>query len=197
MSRPPVDRPDEVADAALLARQHERFLAFLRKRLRNAADAEDVLQTAYVKALTSKAKLLDRSSIVAWFFQVLRRAALDHVRHDQAGTRAVSARGDRDARAAAPDHARLHDAACACVEALLPGLPRAQAEIVRRVDLDGATPAEAAAALGLTAGNASVRLHRARKALRARLEAVCGTCTRHHCLDCHCKGDAASAHAPM
>lgn len=39
---------------------------------------------------------------------------------------------------------------------------------------------------GLTANNATVRLHRARRALRQRIETVCGTCTEHACLDCTC-----------
>jgi RNA polymerase sigma-70 factor (ECF subfamily) len=147
-----------------------------------------VLQTAYVKALASRAALQDASSIVSWFFQILRRSLADHQRHRAAGERATNA---LRAKALPPAiDPSLQAAVCACVESLLPDLPLEQREILRRVDLEGATPAGAAASLGITPGNAAVRLHRARKALRAKLEAVCGSCTKHKCLDCHCGGRA-------
>jgi RNA polymerase sigma-70 factor (ECF subfamily) len=30
-------------------------------------------------------------------------------------------------------------------------------------------------------------VHRARKALRRKVEQACGTCAEHGCFDCHCK----------
>ena len=71
-------------------------------------------------------------------------------------------------------------------EALLPALRPEYADVLRRVDLAGERPAEVARALGLTANNAMVRLHRARKALRADLQRSCRTCADHGCLDCSC-----------
>jgi len=46
---------------------------------------------------------------------------------------------------------------------------------------------DVAAELGVTPNNAAVRLHRARGALKKRLEQTCGTCTQHGCLDCTCQ----------
>jgi RNA polymerase sigma-70 factor (ECF subfamily) len=122
---------------------------------------------------------------VKWFFQILRRSAVDQHRRFTASERATHAVGALARRA--DDDAGLMTAVCACVEGLLQTLPSDQREILRRVDLEEASPADAAASLGITPGNASVRLHRARKVLRAKLEAVCGACTEHRCLDCRCK----------
>lgn len=69
---------------------------------------------------------------------------------------------------------------------LIPTLKDEYREILARVEMAGRSVGEVAAELGLTANNATVRLHRARRALRQRLEAVCGTCTEHACLDCTC-----------
>ena len=44
----------------------------------------------------------------------------------------------------------------------------------------------AAKALGLTANNASVTLHCARRDLRMKLRAFCGACADGACLVCHC-----------
>jgi RNA polymerase sigma-70 factor (ECF subfamily) len=58
--------------------------------------------------------------------------------------------------------------------------------LLQRVDLDGASPKDAASALGLTLNNLNVRLHRARQRLREKLEATCQVCSKHGCLDCSC-----------
>jgi DNA-directed RNA polymerase specialized sigma24 family protein len=65
-------------------------------------------------------------------------------------------------------------------------LQPAYEEILRRVDLGGMRPVDFAAEAGISPNNAMVRLHRARKALRARLAEACGTCAEHGCLDCRC-----------
>ena len=58
---------------------------------------------------------------------------------------------------------------CGCFAPLLEALKPEYAEILRRVDLEGRKPAEFARETGITPNHAMVRLHRARKALRADL----------------------------
>ena len=60
------------------------------------------------------------------------------------------------------------------------------AAILRRVDLDEIPLKDVSNQMGRTANNATVRLHRARTALRRLLEEVCGACTEHGCLSCAC-----------
>jgi hypothetical protein len=60
-------------------------------------------------------------------------------------------------------------------------------EMLHRVELEEVSLRETAATLGLTPNNASVRLHRARQALRLALMHMCGTCAEHGCLDCTCR----------
>ncbi|MBI1733985.1 MAG: sigma-70 family RNA polymerase sigma factor [Candidatus Rokubacteria bacterium] len=48
--------------------------------------------------------------------------------------------------------------------------------------MENAPVAAVAERLDITPGNAAVRLHRARQALKKRLEAACGTRTAHGCL---------------
>jgi RNA polymerase sigma-70 factor (ECF subfamily) len=40
---------------------------------------------------------------------------------------------------------------------------------------------------GISASNASVRVHRARAALRKQLLRTCATCAEHGCVNCTCK----------
>lgn len=62
------------------------------------------------------------------------------------------------------------------------------AEVVRRVDFDEEEPAAVADALGLSVGNLYVRLHRARRMLRERVEGHCRVSSIEPCLECTCSG---------
>jgi len=175
--------PDVVAR---LVRHHREFLAFLESRVRDRALAEDILQAAFVKALERGGAIRDGESAIAWFYRLLRNALVDHWRRTGREAKVLD-RGASEADGVSEDP-ELHAAVCSCFEGLLPTLKPEYAELLRRVDLQGAAVSAVAAELGITANNASVRLHRARQALRRSLEASCGTCATHGCLDCECGG---------
>ena len=177
--------PDVVQ--ALVA-QHDRFLRFLEPRAGSPAAAEELLQTAFVKALERKDDLRERESAVAWFYRLLRNALIDFYRRRDAERRAVEA-SSREASLTAAEEASLEKAVCQCVHGLIPTLKPQYAEILRAVEMESLSLAEAAARAGITRANAAVRLHRARQALRKQLELACGTCTEHACLDCTCRAN--------
>jgi hypothetical protein len=61
------------------------------------------------------------------------------------------------------------------------------AKALQIVDLEEGKLKDLAQQSGITAENAAVRVHRARAALRRRIEQACGTCSVHGCLDCSCE----------
>ena len=173
--------PADIADT-LLAHRHA-FKAFLTSRLGNAADAEDLLQNGLIKAIERSGEIADDQKAVAWFYQVLRNALIDHARSRNAAARRDDAWAGNAAALSDDREAERH--ICACFERLLPTLKPVQAELIRRVELQGEPVTRAAIALGISANNASVTLHRARAALRGKLREFCGDC---RCLDhCDCK----------
>jgi RNA polymerase sigma factor (sigma-70 family) len=176
--------PDVIAT---LVEHHQRFRDFLERRVGSRAEAEELLQAAFVKGVERGGELRDGESAVAWFYRLLRNAVVDFYRHRDAQQRALDRHGRETAVTTEPD-GDLHDAVCQCVYGLIPTLKPEYADVLRAVDMDGEAVATVAGRLGITPGNASVRLHRARHALKQRLEASCGTCTEHGCLDCTCEG---------
>ena len=171
---------------ARLQASHRQFLDFLTARVGSREDAEEILQDAFVRSLQKAGDIRDDESAVAWFYRLLRNAVTDHYRRKDAGKRAIESYA-RDAPDADPGFdADLERAVCACVNDLIPNLKPEYADLIRRVDLGGAEVTSVADELGLTAGNARVRLHRARTALRHELERSCRTCATHGCLDCTC-----------
>lgn len=175
--------PLAAASVQLLVESHRRFLAFLRTRVRRPEDAEEILQAAFVKATENAHTIRDSESAVAWFYRLLRNSLVDYYRRCDAELRMLARKGEESE---APDP-ELERTICECLHALLPTLKPEYAELIRRVDLGGASVSDAANQLDITPNNASVRLHRARAALKTRLEQTCGACTIHGCLDCSCQ----------
>ena len=171
-------------DPALLP-PRARLLGYLRRRVESDAVAEDLLGDALLRALRAAPALRDADRLVPWFYRILDHAVTDHYR--RRGVRRAAA--DRLA-AATPTEAvpaEAEGAVCACVHALIPTLPPAYGPLIAALDLGGEAPAAVAERLGITRTNLKVRHHRARRALRDRLEAVCRTCAAHGCLDCTCR----------
>jgi RNA polymerase sigma factor (sigma-70 family) len=187
----PEHRPASPEVLARLVATHRDFLRFLEARLPNRAIAEEVLQAAFTRTIERGGSIDDAESAVAWFYRLLRNALVDHYRHQAVESRVL----DRLADADLPSSEELQSTVCACIKTLLPNLKTEYAEVLQRADLEERPIAQVAADLDITPNNATVRLHRARQALKRELERSCGTCSAHGCLDCTCN-DAPSHSSP-
>ncbi|MCC2643953.1 MAG: polymerase sigma factor, sigma-70 family [Nitrospira sp.] len=175
---------------AQLVEGHRAFLAFLERRVESKAAAEDILQAAFTRGLERGAGVPEEK-VVAWFYRILRNAVIDHYRHRSAAERAMAI-WDRDFPDIQEPEAELRQEICQCVSRLLTTLKPEYREALRIVDLEEGKLTDLANQSGITAENAAVRVHRARKALRRRIEQACGTCALHGCLDCSCRSSSGS-----
>lgn len=168
-----------------LTQNHRRFLGFIERRVGSREAAEDILQDAFVRGLEKAGTLRDEESAVAWFYRVLRNAIVDYYRRGSVERRIL---GDQpgDAGVAAGFDEEFERAACSCVLTAADSLKPEYTAILRGVDVEGMAPEEFGRAHGLAGGNARVRLHRARRALRREVERSCRTCAEHGCFDCTC-----------
>jgi RNA polymerase sigma factor (sigma-70 family) len=168
----------------VLLEHRSRFFSFVRARVREPGAAEDILQAAYVRALDKK----DDSSaaderVVAWFYRVLRNAITDYHRRQNAAQRGLERLVHDPTASATPEEPRTP---CGCVRGALASLKPAYADILREVEVAGRPLHDVARAIGISAGNAAVRLHRARRLLAAALKGICGSCTLDGCAECDC-----------
>jgi len=185
----PAERDPHIPDVLrLLLDNHARFLRFLERRVGSREDAEDILQDAFVRSVGRTDGLESAESATAWFYRVLRNAIIDHHRREASRSRAFVRLAAESQGEPADADQELEALACACVTALVATLKPEYGAALRRVDLDGVSVRGFAEEAGITPGNAGVRLHRAREALRRQLARSCGTCLDHGCLDCSCSG---------
>lgn len=167
----------------VLVANHREFLRFVERRVGDRALAEEIVQDAFVRSLDSQVEI--RESVVGWFYRVLRNAVIDRQRRQAVADRRL-AQFAAELEAAGPGSEELTAVACRCVGQLAETLKPEYAEALRRVEVDGVSVKEYAEAAGISAGNAGVRVFRAREALRKQVARACGTCAEHGCLDCTC-----------
>jgi RNA polymerase sigma-70 factor (ECF subfamily) len=166
------------------------LLAFLETRLGSQQLAEDVLQAAFVRCIEKRATLRRDENIIPWFYALLGNSLVDVGRRRAAEWRVLEVFG-READLHSTPESPLHP--CPCIARLLDQLKPEYRRALRIVDVDGQSVAELARRERISANNASVRLHRARRALARRVRAVCGPCADLKCVDCSCPSPAADA----
>ena len=176
-------QPSGDATLGRIMAQRTKFLSFLSSRV-DPATAEDILQSAYIKAIEHGAEIRDDESTVAWFYRILRNAITDSYRRQSARTKAHESYAAETPLSHEPE---LEQTVCACVGDVIQDLKSEYRDAIQQVDLGGATVQAFAESHGTSANNASVRLHRARKDLAKKLTVVCGACAEHKCLDCTCR----------
>lgn len=169
-------------------RAHERELhAFLLAETRDPAQADDLLQDVFLKALRAGQHFCTLESPRGWLFQVTRHAVIDHHRLRKPIVDAL------DTVAAHEPSIAPVDALADCLNEALQALGADDRDVLQRCDIDGETQRAYAEAHGLTLPAVKARVQRARQRLRAQLIAHCGVrfdAAGHVC--CHTAPPAAS-----
>ncbi|MBU1395994.1 MAG: sigma-70 family RNA polymerase sigma factor [Gammaproteobacteria bacterium] len=147
---------------------HESELrAWLRGRLGNPHDAEDMLQDLFLKSMRQDKQFCEIANARAWLFEVARNALADRLRlkKDQVEL---------------PDDLAAEHEETPAVESLAACLPRALSELseedrdaITRCDLEGMSQEDYARLKGITLPGAKSRVQRARKRLREHLNDAC------------------------
>jgi RNA polymerase sigma factor (sigma-70 family) len=160
----------------------QQFLAYVQARISDPDLAEDILQESLLRALRSAPRLRDQERLIPWFYRILHNAIVDVYRHRQVELKAIEALGVDELSLEPEDATEL----CQCFYGLIPTLKPEYAHLIR-AELMSEDWEAVAARLGITPNNLKVRRHRARQALRKRLEETCRMCAKHGCLDCDCR----------
>lgn len=167
------------------------YLAFARGRLGSPEIAADAVQESLLKAMRNADQIRDEENVKAWFYKILRRTIIDLYRRQDVQRRGAERLQEELDAPPTPEEDRT---ICACVNRLIPSLKPEYADVIRRVDLGGEEIAVVAESEGTTRSNLTVRLHRARKQLRERVEQTCKVCAKHGCLDCTCDSACGGDH---
>lgn len=159
-----------------LREQRANHLRFLRSRLRSREDAEDVLQEFALKAVQGASRLTDETRIDAWLAVTLRNALFDRYRRN-AGRARLREAAAAEGTLPPVDEAEELERPLACLSAAMGELKADSAALLQRAEIEEIPLKLIAEDLQITANNAGVRVHRAREALRRRMQGHCAACS--------------------
>ncbi len=165
---------EEACWRELRARLH----GFVRRRVGNPEDAEDVVQDVFVRMQRNIDTLSSTDRLDAWAFRIARNAIVDHYRalnrRNMTGEAAAKVMDDlaADGTVGEPSNDALAELAH-CIAPMVRGLPESYRQAIQLTELEGMTQAAAAERLGLSIPGAKSRVQRGRARLRAMLLRCC------------------------
>jgi RNA polymerase sigma-70 factor (ECF subfamily) len=155
-----------------IERLHESAFGWARACCGGRSDeAEDVLQTTYLKILDGRAVFEGRATLRTWLFGVIRRTAAEHRRRRFARTLTLAQRTESRGGPAptAPD-ARWDEVERADALRRATGrLSPRQREVLHLVFYEDLTVEQAAGVMGVSVGSARAHYHRGKERLRTLL----------------------------
>ncbi len=143
--------------------------AFLRGRVRSAADAEDLLQDIFLKVHQRIGGLRDTAKLEGWLYQIARNAVVDHYRRQRPTEPLTDDFAARSAAVKVDDGIDLRPA----MRRMLEALPAKYRDALVLTEFRGQTQREAADALGVSVTAVKSRVQRSRGLLRRMLDDCC------------------------
>lgn len=145
---------------------------------RDEAEAEELTQDTYARALERSAQLRDPQAALAWLYRIATTVTLDRLRQRRPPTVALD---DEEAAAAADsqrppsllESALERSEMSECVQGYLAALPDDYRIAILLHDAHGLSNPEIAELLGCSLATAKIRVHRARARLRETLASAC------------------------
>ncbi len=138
-----------------------------RRHVSNPAEADDLLQDLFLKALRQGERFCSVHNARAWLFEVARNTLADRLR---VARETVEVPEDL---AAPEEDIGTVDRLTACLPRVLAELSNEDRDAITQCDLQGVPQADFATANGLSLSAAKSRLQRARQRLKARMTQAC------------------------
>jgi RNA polymerase sigma-70 factor (ECF subfamily) len=156
----------------IMRRYNQRLYRVARAILHNDAEAEDVLQDAYVRAYTHLDQFAARSTFSTWLTRIAVNEALarrrSHTKHPKVDVTDFDGEiSMKDTRPSSdPEQAATGEQLRAFLEQAVLDLPEQYRTVVMLRDIEELSTSETAQVLDLTEDNVKVRLHRGHGMMR-------------------------------
>ena len=179
LERIPLDPDQRITD--LVVRERSRLLNFIRRRVPDARDAEDILQDVFSELVEANRLLMPIEHVTGWLFRVARNRITDlfrRIRPELFSETDDTADDDGRLRLAdllpspdaGPDALYARTRLLEALEQAVAALPAEQRDVFVAHEIDGRSFKEMAAATGVSVNTLLSRKRYAVRQLRARLQ---------------------------
>ena len=177
----PIEQDQRISTA--VERERRRLLQFIRRRVPDPRDAEDILQEVFYELVEANRLLMPIEHVTGWLFRVARNRITDLFRQRRsAPLRDLAVAGEEDGRlaledllpspAAGPDALFARKVLLAELESAVDELPREQREVFLAHELEGRSFKSMAAETGVNVNTLLSRKRYAVLHLRERLQGI-------------------------
>jgi RNA polymerase sigma-70 factor (ECF subfamily) len=166
---------DDAAFTTLVTRYQPAVFRWALVFARDADEAEDIAQEVFVRMYRQLSQYRSDGLLSSWLYAITRRAANQMRRTMNRRSRLAlspAARPLRDVYTTDPGGRVDRERAAAVIREMFSELPPRQREVFDLIDLQGLTPAEAAARTGMKPVSVRANLFKARSSIRARFLAT-------------------------
>ncbi|MHC4102632.1 MAG: RNA polymerase sigma factor SigZ [Planctomycetota bacterium] len=159
----------------LWQRFHKCLHSFIRKRVNDDADAEEILQEVFTRIHGHLSGLRNTESVQAWVFRITRNAIADHyhARKRSAGDLEEVEPATGPAQEGKEDDQSARAGLARCMMLLLEELPEPYGEAVMLVELGTFSQKEISRRMGISYSGMKSRVQRGRDQLKSLLLACC------------------------
>ncbi len=154
---------------AMWERYSRRLLDFIRSRVGDEAEAEDILQEVFIRVHRALCCQAEWNRPDAWIYQIARNLIVDHYRRRR-GLAEIP-----ESLPAEPDAPEMdaHEELATSLKELVDTLPELYRQALLLSEYQGLSQAEVAQRLGISLSGAKSRVQRARQKLREMLLSCC------------------------
>lgn len=148
---------------------HDNVYNFIRKRVNNDSDTQDILQEVFVKIHLKKETLQDDSKLQSWIYQVTRNTIMDYFRSNDKQPDKIEVPELEDEEVGFYGKQEIF----CCLHPFVEELPPKYKDAIKLSDFEGKKQQEVADILKISLSGAKSRIQRAREILKARFVDCC------------------------
>lgn len=169
--------------AAIYSKYYQKIVQYLSRTI-GPNEAEDVAQDVFNKIYINLSGFKEKSKLSAWIYRIATNTAIDRLRSSAYKHSDKNASFDEakdlfgknelnEYRQPTIDQSLIHKEMGGCIREYIDNLPPNYRTAILMSDIEGMSNQEIADVLGISLGNAKIRLHRARAKLKEALKAGC------------------------
>jgi RNA polymerase sigma-70 factor (ECF subfamily) len=145
--------------------------SFIKKRVKNDQDVDDILQNVFYKIHNSISNLRDADKIHVWVYRIARNAIVDFYRTQKSEEHIIEL--SEDIISETEDELTANDEIVQCLRAMINYLPEGHKQAIILTELHSLTQREMGERMGLSVSGAKSRVQRGRARLKEMLLDCC------------------------
>jgi RNA polymerase sigma-70 factor, ECF subfamily len=147
------------------------LLNFIKKKIQNEADAEDILQEVFIKMYVNFEQLEHLEKLRSWLYKITNNAIIDFVRKKKDST--IPLEKVENLSMTPKELSNMNDEMLVCLSSILSELPEKYRLPLEMHDLKGMKHKEIAETLDISLSGSKTRIQRAKEKLRKVLTDCC------------------------